>query len=231
MIPAQHNKYADWLFRVYILQLFRKHFYAIHLLGERPQVKANVPMLLLPNHSSWWDGFFIYLLNIRLWHRPTFLMMLEEQLKKNPFFRFLGAYSLDPHSAAGIRQSFKYTLNIFRTSYEKACNICIFPQGELLPWGHRPLGYKPGVMWLLNKVDRPIQIIQLAIRVEMLAQQRPEVFFMFSSIEPRKDSLTLQQLESSHEHLLSCLEEKIIAKEKGMLLLKGRPSVNERFER
>ena len=31
--------------------------------GELPEIPDHLPLLLLPNHSTWWDGFFVYLLN------------------------------------------------------------------------------------------------------------------------------------------------------------------------
>ncbi|MBN2356681.1 lysophospholipid acyltransferase family protein [candidate division KSB1 bacterium] len=232
MIPARHTKYADALFKPYVYRLFKKQFYSIRLMGPAPELDANRPLLLLPNHSTWWDGFFIYLLNKKLWQRRTFLLMLEEQLQKNSFFRLLGAYSIHPDSPAKIRQSLKYTLSVLSEPAQASQRIvCIFPQGVLSPWQQRPLGYKAGILWLLNKINVPVQVMQLAIRAEFLDQQRPEVFFMFSAIGNSILLTDLRALEKNHEQLLDSLAQKITANERGTELLAGARSINERFEK
>ena len=85
MIKARPNRAADRLFWLYLRGLLRRHFYALWLVGELPNLKQDQPVLLLPNHHSWWDGFYVYLLNRMRFHRSLYLMMLEEQLFKQDF--------------------------------------------------------------------------------------------------------------------------------------------------
>ena len=158
MIKAQHTKIGDFIFRNYLTFLFRKHFYKIHLLGDIPQFDTSLPLILLPNHSTWWDGFFIYFLNKTILKRQAYLMMLEEQLAKNLFFKYIGAYSIDSASPSQIKESITYTLSLIDRNVDLATMVCIFPQGELLPWGARPLGYKRGVELVLKKINRSVNL-------------------------------------------------------------------------
>jgi chlorobactene lauroyltransferase len=210
----------------------RRSFFTIHLLGEEPAVPAESPLLILPNHSSWWDGFFLYLLNLRLWRRVLYLMMLEQQLARHPFFSRLGAYSIDPGRPHSVRQSLLYTRDLLRLEPGAPRLLVLFPQGELLPWQVRPLGYKPGFLGLLQDSDPPVYAVQLGIRIELLQQQRPQVFFEFS--KPLRDSNapgTLQEWDDRHAQLLEQMSRRILAGEEGRILLQGRGSINTRWLR
>jgi 1-acyl-sn-glycerol-3-phosphate acyltransferase len=231
MIPARHNKCADWLLKAYLHWQFKNHFYALWLLGTKPTPPADLSSLLLPNHSTWWDGFFIHLLNEKIFKRTTYLMMLEDQLKRNSFFSRAGAYSIDPNSQASIRSSLQYTHAVLQQKTHPPPLVCIFPQGILLPWHTRPLHYHRGVEWLCRKTAKPLCLLLLAIRIEYLNQQRPEVFFQFGPnliVEPGQP-VTSEQLSSMAEGLLADLAEKIKNHERGELLFRGRRSVNETF--
>ena len=230
MIPAQHNKSAEALFFLYIIPAMRRHFHSIHLLGVEPDWPQNHPLLILPNHCSWWDGFFIYLLNSRVWRRKPYLMMLEEQLAQNRFFRYLGAYSVNSKNPGALRTSLRYTQEILSGRWQQNIMLCIFPQGELLPWQVRPLGYKPGMLWLLQNLNLPVWIVQMGIKIEFLLQQRPQVFIEFA--EPLRYSDgegTLEFWQQRHTRLLEAMDQKILHKEEGRLLLQGKKSVNTRW--
>jgi hypothetical protein len=59
MIQAQHAAWADRIFHPYVTWLFKRHFHVVRLLGKIPETNPELPLLLLPNHSTWWDGFFV----------------------------------------------------------------------------------------------------------------------------------------------------------------------------
>ena len=218
MIQAQHRFWADFIFQPYLTRLFKRHFHTIQLLGDLPEVPAHLPLLLLPNHSTWWDGFFIYLLNKRIFQRTAYLMMLEAQLSKYKFFAKLGAYSIEPKHRQGILESLEYTVGLLSRGTPL---ISIFPQGELLPWHTRPLDYKRGVEWILREYGKPVVMLPLAIRTEFLGEKRPEVFFCFGDVNVF-DSDTfhgMDWLEETESALLDDLASRILRREEGRDLL------------
>jgi chlorobactene lauroyltransferase len=232
MIPARHNKAAQALFHLYVMPAMRRQFHSIHLLGDEPEWPRDRLLLILPNHCSWWDGFFIHLVNIRLWQRKVYLMMLENQLAKHRFFSRLGAFSIDPESPGGIRQSLRYTREILSAGPAGERMLCIFPQGELLPWQIRPLSYKPGLLWLLQRCETPVCLVQMGIKMEFLLQQRPQAFIEFA--EPliySGQEMTLLAWEERHAALLDRMGQRILAGQEGRILLQGRGSVNTRWLR
>ncbi|HPI71778.1 MAG TPA: lysophospholipid acyltransferase family protein [bacterium] len=232
MIPARHSKIAKAFFHRYIMHAMKKQFHALHLFGREPEWPTDRPLLILPNHSSWWDGFFIYVLNEKLWKRRPYVMMLEPQLAKHRFFSRLGAFSIDPETAGGVRRSLRYTREILRSTKQPRPMVCIFAQGELLPWHTRPLTYKPGIRWLLRHVSTPVCVVQLGIRLEFLLQQKPQVFFEFSDpLIYSGEELALASWEKRHRDLLERMSRRIAHKEEGKILLQGTHSVDTRWLR
>ncbi|MBN1560125.1 lysophospholipid acyltransferase family protein [candidate division KSB1 bacterium] len=229
MIKASISPLHEAIFSPYIRHLLKKHFNAIHLLGAVPAF-ADYSILLLPNHSSWWDGFFIHFLKVKILKRPTYLMMLEEQLSKNRFFSHVGAYSINPSSARSNLQSLSYSRDLLQRADKPV--VCIFPQGELLPWSVRPLGYKRGIDLILRKMTVPLNRCQVAFKCEFLAAQRADVFVKFADnhvVEPGK-RLDIFGLEKEHAQLLDSVNSEIGHGVQGHILLAGKKSVNESFE-
>lgn len=230
MIQARHARWAENIFTVYIDRLLRRHFYSITLLGTVPDYDSRHPLLILPNHSTWWDGFFIHLLNRKLFRRSLYLLMLEEQLRKYSFFSRLGAYSIGD-SPRSIAETLRYTVDILQNTASPL--LCIFPQGVLLPWHIRPLGYRRGVEHILNRITTPVTILPLAIRCEFLNEQHPETYMLFGSpvfCTPHHTPTT-RALELAEEFLLNDIQERIIVGEPGKSLLTGTRSTNRTFDK
>ena len=218
MIRAQHRLWADIIFRPYLMWLLKRHFHTIKLLGAQPEIPFHLPLLLLPNHSTWWDGFFVYLLNKRIFRRTAYLMMLEEQLTKYRFFSKIGAYSIETKHPQGIVESLQYTVELLN---QGSPLVSVFPQGHLLPWNTRPLGYKRGVEWVLQEYGKPLPALPLAIRTEFMGEKLPSVFFLFGEVH-LFDADTFQGmdwLEKIEIDLLDDLESRILRQEEGQNLL------------
>ncbi len=218
MIRAQHRLWADFIFQPYLTWLFRRHFHTIQVLGALPEIPSHLPVLLLPNHSTWWDGFFVYLLNKRIFQRTAYLMMLEEQLSKYKFFAKLGAYSIEPKHRQGIVESLEYTVEVLNQGTPL---VSIFPQGELLPWHTRPLGYKRGIERILRAYGKQIAVLPLGIRTEFLGEKRPKVFFLFGDVYSCDPDTFygMDWLEKTENVLLEDLAVRILGQEAGRNLL------------
>jgi len=230
MIPADHRKWAEYLFAPYLNRLCRRHFHSIRLLGQVPGLSKNRPLLLLPNHSTWWDGFFVFLLNRHVLGRKTYLMMLEEQLRINGFFRFLGAYSIDPGSFSGVRRSLLYTSALLSPA-DNPPLVCFFPQGELLPLHQRPVRFGKGLDFILSRVSGHIDLAFLGIWSGFLQDQRPDVFLQVSPVMTvtRHTRPGSAELALSLEQFLGTMEQAILQGAQGQVLIRGGASINQRF--
>jgi hypothetical protein len=232
MIKAHHIWWADRIFQLYIYRLLKKHFYSVEIFGNPPLLQTNKSILLIPNHSTWWDGFFVYLINKKCFNRPLYLMMLERELRKFRFFSKVGAYSIEPENPISILKTLKYTHSLLEKKHKTAPIICFFPQGELLPWGTRPLGFKKGLEWLLKNASTSVSILPLAMRAEFREEQSPQIFFQFGELQDLKLSTFsgMVQLENQMEKLLDSLLLNIEQKKSSKRILQGIQPVNQRWK-
>jgi 1-acyl-sn-glycerol-3-phosphate acyltransferase len=234
MITTQHQRWAHAIFRPYLRWLCRRRFQGIQILGKIPDIPEAMPILLLPNHSTWWDGFFPYLLNDAIFRRPYHVMMLEHRLREFWFFRFVGAFSINQSSPKGIVETLAYTASLLAPASKSGQTplVVMFPQGELRPSGIRPLGYNRGVERVLSKATTTFAVIPLAMRCEFLAESKPNVFLECGTpriISPHDSPQapnnipnkipSAKQLETEMEHLLEQLAKRIIAGENGQRIL------------
>lgn len=233
MIKAKPSKWAKKVFHFYVMRLMKRHFHAFQLLGEIPKIDSARPLILLPNHSTWWDGFFVYLLNEKIIKRPLYLMMLESQLSRYKFFARVGAYSIEPKRPKSTLKSLQYTVELLEKNLTPRPMICIFPQGELNPWGIRPLNFKQGIEWIIKKYGNSVNLLPLAIRTEFLEEQLPDTFFLFGKnyqINPQNFP-GVNCLEEIEETLLKELGDRITHRETGQILLSGSTSINISVDR
>ena len=230
MIKANPTRWAKFIFHIYVMRLMKRHFHAFHLLGNLPQPDPELPMLLIPNHSTWWDGFFVYLLNEEVSKRENYLMMLDRQLTKYKFFSRIGAFGITPGEKKSVRESLKYTIELLQI---KNVMITIFPQGILLPWGKRPLNFKKGIEAIIRLYKKPINILPLAIRTEYGGEQRAEVFFQLGEnfIVDAQTFQGIKWLEEVELNLLDDMAERIHRGEKGRKLLMGKGSINVKMDK
>jgi hypothetical protein len=107
--------------------------------------------------------------------------------------------------------------------------LCIFPQGSLLPWNTRPLGFKSGILSILDRCPTNFDLVHLSIKIEYLNAQLPQVFFLLQ--KNPQCALPVEQLEKFAENGLATLESHIMAGERGETVLKGKESIDVRFQR
>lgn len=222
MLEANHSKFAEKIFDFYLRRLLTKSFNSIHLIGEIPK-KSGKPIILAPNHSTWWDGFFVYLLNKVYFKKKFHIMILEQQLRKYKFFLKLGGFSIDKSSPKTVLRSMKYSANLIKNENL----IVIFPQGELLPNHIRPLGFKNGINKIVEMSGHRPLILPLSMKIEFLKEQKPSVFFKIGKELESSKSL-LKKLECEVTKGLECIGESIIKGDYGEIIFSGEASISDR---
>jgi len=229
MTPARHSPWAERIFLPYIVRQFRKAFHGLHFLGPVPEFDPALPLVITPNHSTWWDGFFFYILNKRVWKRKGYLMMLEEQLSKYRFFSRIGAFGIEPGLARKSYEALRYSADVLR---DPANALCIFPQGVLRYSGVRPLEFQRGVGYILKLYGGEVNLLPLGIRCKFLIDQHPEAFFMADRAYRvnQRSFQGIQWLEQQEEDLLERLYRAILAGEKGLTVVRGQEPMNVRWD-
>jgi 1-acyl-sn-glycerol-3-phosphate acyltransferase len=194
------------LLQLYLNCSFRVSFHGLYLHKELPKLDPQSSIVLCPNHSSWWDGFFAYYLNHYLYQRDFKIVMLESELAPRPFFRRVGALGLQPRNPAAIAHLFSHINQLL--AEHNPVFLTYFPQGRLLPL-HTPLKLRHGLKLL--KTQAKLAIIPAYFHIEAGRHCRPIIFFV---LDPQPLSLVeykadLSLLAQRMDHLKSKLHASI----------------------
>lgn len=175
MLTARKNRALNWLiYQTLIYAPTRRHFARVRLRQAAPKPERNgPPVILFANHSSWWDGYMVMLLNERAWKLDAYVMIEETQLARYQFFQFLGGFSVDRHNGRSAAASLGYSASVLNEKPGRM--LLIFPQGEILANDRRPLAFYSGIGHLARRV-RDGRFYPLALRYEFVGEQRPEAF-------------------------------------------------------
>ncbi|WP_276694023.1 hypothetical protein [Exiguobacterium chiriqhucha] len=91
MIEASKKKWFNNLFSTFVKERqIRPFFHTIHVRAD----DVPTPGLFLSTHSSWWDGMILLMLNEYYLRHDVHVLMDEDGLRRFPFFRHLGAFSI-----------------------------------------------------------------------------------------------------------------------------------------
>lgn len=195
MIRAEHKKWAGWLFYPYMDRIFRKDYTHFFVTNTMPEIPEENGLLITPNHISWWDGFFIDFLMRCSTKRRIHLMMLKSQLARFAFFRFLGAYSIDPGFRKGVLESIDYTAEILG---KPDSFVVVYPQGEIVPQRSAPVIFRDGVLLCLRKAESPASCMPVSFLVKPFNERHPEIWCRFG---PAVDAGQVMQDMKGYEKL------------------------------
>jgi 1-acyl-sn-glycerol-3-phosphate acyltransferase len=149
------------------------HFHAVNILGNFQE--KNLPVLIIANHVSWWDGFWVMLLNIKLLKRKFHFMMLSEQMKKFKGFNWVGGYSVQKKSKS-IVESLKYTSELLSNSKNM---VLLFPQGKIQSIYTPSIQFEKGIDHILKRANGNIQVLFLVNMVDYFSNTKPTLYMYF----------------------------------------------------
>ena len=112
-----------------------------------------------------------------------------------------------------------YTISLLEAETNPRSLICLFPQGELRPWTSDSIDFKPGLEWLVRKLNITVNLIMLAMRCEFLEKKHAEVFFLCSE-NFQTDANSFKGIDWAQEMeatLLNELAKKIMNREEGKI--------------
>ncbi len=172
MIQARHAQWAQIIFDPYIKRLMKKHFHRFIMVNELPP--QHGPLVLTPNHFSWWDGFLIYWVYRDAFpDKKFYIMMLEHQLRRYHFFGKLGAYSIDQQNPVSMRDTIHYTRSILKGNSA----VIIYPQGAITRYDQRPPDLKEGLRLFLPDASADVPVVPVAFKVLYGEHQKPDLLF------------------------------------------------------
>jgi 1-acyl-sn-glycerol-3-phosphate acyltransferase len=158
-----------WCFERYLHWLVRRSFASIRVRDDAT-LPSDGGYIAASSHQSWWDGFIPFLVHRDAGaSRPYALLMSDTELRRFPFFRWGGAFSIDASSVRAAREAILYAGELARDG----AGVWIFPDGVLRLPGRAP-EFSSGFVHAARAGGVPI--VPVAQRYMMLERQRPEAF-------------------------------------------------------
>lgn len=169
MIKAKHHSVIYPLFQRLTGFLLKRNFNSVQVEGDFNDI--GKPILVIANHISWWDGFWMMHLNLHKLHKKFHFMMLENQLKKHWYFQYTGAYSVMKNSRS-IIESLHYSNELL-----KNCDnmVFVFPQGKIHSLYNDYVKFESGVQKIIEQADDNVQIVFVANLLDYLSNSKPNI--------------------------------------------------------
>lgn len=184
MIVSHKKKWFNNLFSTFVRERqIRPTFHNIYIRTD----DVPTPGLFLSTHSAWWDGLIMYMINEHFLRHDIHVLMDEDGLRRFPFFRHLGAFSVKKGSLSDVRASLAYA-NELLTSGK---SVWMFPQGQEMPQELRPVEIESGATLLLN--NRPVHLCAMYYSFENHA--KPLVYVRFRTLVVTPTTRRAQKLE------------------------------------
>ncbi len=174
MLKAKHNFIVYTGFKIYTFCAVKNHFSKVFIKGTMPDL--NLPIVVIANHISWWDGIWTMHLNMKVFKRKFHFMMLENQLRQHMFFIHLGGYSITKKSKS-IIESIQYTSQLLANPRNL---VLLFPEGKIHSMHNQQFVYQTGIKRILEKIDQKnIQIVFLANFIDYFSGKKPSLYMYY----------------------------------------------------
>ena len=172
IIKAKHNFIIHPIFKQFSRVMINRHFASVEVIGDI-ETSSDRSVLLLSNHTAWWDGFWHLYLNMKIFKKKFHFMMLEEQLRKHWYFNYTGGFSVNK-SAKSVIETIQYSAELL--SHPENL-VLIFPQGKIESIHKQSIDFEKGVQKIIERTDRSnLQIIYLVNSIDYFINKKPVLY-------------------------------------------------------
>ncbi len=181
MIPTRKNRLFRWWFSGHARSRLQQSFSAVRAEGMdhlRAALAAG-PVLIVSNHTSWWDPLVVLYLTEHVLRCDGHAMMDAVNLRRLPFFAMVGAFGVDLENPSDGASAIRYAARLLNAPGRM---VWVFPQGRERPVTERPLGFRAGsaeVARVAKCVTVPI-----GLRYEHRGSERPELWMSIGEAIP-----------------------------------------------
>lgn len=173
MKPPPISRRMLGVFRGIVRGYFRRHFRGVRL-SRAAYEELRGPLIVIGNHSSWWDPMVAFLLGERLFpETPQYAPMDASALEKYGILRKLGVFPVEMQTARGAVQF----LRTGEAVLSAGGVLWVTPQGRFADVRERPVVFRPGVAALAVRVaaqSGQCTVLPLAIEYTFWDERLPE---------------------------------------------------------
>jgi len=193
MIKANHTKLWEHILSKYHTKILIGFFFdSIKYDGKYEE--KGLPILMIANHFSFYDGFIQILLNLKIFKRRLHFMMLEKELRKNMQLTKLGACSIDKGKRSSL-ESLAYAVEILQN---KENLFLFFPQGKIQSVHTRNFTFEKGLLaYILKKAKNEFQLVFNVNLINYGTNLRPDLCVYYETFDVNVDT-TAEDVEKAY---------------------------------
>jgi 1-acyl-sn-glycerol-3-phosphate acyltransferase len=172
-VTAELPQRWRWLmrgFQRYCRRYVRKHFHAVRLARTSAPIPASGPLLVVLNHSSWWDPLIGVILADTFPGRDHFAAIDAAAVERYAVFKRLGFVGVDQSSLRGA-VAFLRTGEAILSELNRV--FWVTAQGRFADVRERPLNLRAGVGHLAARL-RDGAILPVALEYTFWTERTPE---------------------------------------------------------
>ncbi len=170
-------------------------------------------MLVVCNHTSWWDPIVAIWLCRRVLRVDAYAMMDAKNLCRLPFFAKVGAFGVDLDDPRDGARAMRYAVKLLR---KPRTLVWIFAQGRETPITLRPLGFREGSAHIASLAPRAA-LAHVALRYEHGSAPEPTLWIAahVAPTEERSLRVDTSALERDVTHELDRIDAALVRGEDG----------------
>lgn len=189
MIKARHTWWFELIFYPYLRAILRKNFRSIAVHGG---CSTNGPILMVGNHSSWWDGFWVWHLVHDRWQKRLFTMMLEEQLSRHSFLSLIGGFSIKRGSRSVV-ESLSYASDLLNDAKNV---VLLFPQGGIQSSYNHHIKFEKGIARILEQ-STDAGLVGVVMLTDYCSSKRPYLDIYIAELDRDNPQQSYQRFYDS----------------------------------
>lgn len=177
MIPAKRSDWFNAWFSGHARSRIHATFQEVRAFGlaEARALAAEAPLLILSNHTSWWDPLVAIHASTHLLGTEGHAMMDAKNLRRLPFFALVGAFGVDLDKPSDGAAAMRYAARLLDGPRKM---VWVYPQGRERPVTERPLGFRPGSAEIA-RVAKKARILPVGLRYEHGGAEKPSLWMSF----------------------------------------------------
>jgi 1-acyl-sn-glycerol-3-phosphate acyltransferase len=192
MIPTRRRRWFEHFFAWHVRGRFAKRFSAVRVVGldALREIRARQPILMVSNHTSWWDPLVMFDLSFRTLKLEGHALMDAKNLRALPMLGWIGAFGVEIGDKEDGERAVEYGASMLSGPGKL---VGVYPQGRERPVYERPLGFKPGAARMALRARVEPAIVPVGVRYEFGRHEKPEAIVHIGPSIPRsgdEDALT-----------------------------------------
>ncbi len=194
MIRADHSKFVVNFSKYYTKILIGFFFGSIKYNGHYED--KGLPILMIGNHFSFYDGFIQILLNLKIFKRRFNFMMLEKELRKNMILTKIGACSISKGKRSSL-ESLDYAVELLQ---DKENLFLFFPQGKIKSIYTREFIFEKGLLtYILKNAKNDFQLVFNINLIKYGTNLRPDICVYYETQSIDSDT-NAEDVERAFNH-------------------------------